>query len=240
MSRLPDPYRFGNVKNAKEVEVLRRDGDEALELRQVWMPYSPPLVFSGVMGVFTLVLLLMFGLPDSEETLAVMGGILVLIGYAVAAQCFNSTVVTVTESELRWRHGPFPWRRGGRLPAGEIASVAYGKVRKTNSPGESERGRRYGHRKRSFYAVGVRLRSEKSAGRLFRLFDGMLNEGTAAMLAETISGHLDNGSASKGSGISGIEVQRAEQEDLAENTVLRVTWVIVVVVVLVVVAAIFQ
>jgi hypothetical protein len=220
-----DPFESVRDGNAKQVEV-RRDDDEALELRQAWMPVKSSLVFGVMMAIFALVLLLMFGPPDSAETLAVMAGIFVLVGYVTAAQCFNFTIMVVTETGLRWRNGPLPWRRGGRLRAEEIAAVVYGKVRKTYSAEESERFRRYGDRKRTFYAVGVLLRSGKGNR---RLFEGMLNEADGAMTAELIAGRL-----------GGIEVQQAEQEDLAQRTDLKIALGIAVVVVLVVIVALVQ
>ena len=186
------------LRRAREVEVRRQPGG-AVELRHVWMRYSPPLVFVALTAFFTLPLVYFFGLPRSREGVAVCGVVVAFIMYALAAQCFNSTRLSANGGGLSWRHRPFPWRRGcDWIAAGQIAAISYGEKPRRMSREELESNFRSGYRGPSFYAVSVRLRDARER----RVFDTMTDAEEAEGAARVIAGAL-----------GGVAVEQATQRD---------------------------
>ena len=176
------------LRRAKEIEVRRRPGG-AVELRHVWMPYNPPLVFVALTVFFALPLFYFFGLPRSREGFAISGCVMGFIVYAVAAQCFNSTHLSVNGGGLSWRHRPFPWRRGSSwIASSEIAAISFGQQPRRLSREESEMNFRSGYRPPAFYAVSVRLRAARDR----RVFNNISNleeaEAAARVIAEALGG----------------------------------------------------
>lgn len=177
-----------SLSRAREVEVRLLPGG-AVRLCHVWMPYNRPLVFVALNAFFALPLAYFFGLPRTREGASLGGGILALVAYAMAAQCFNSTRLSADAGGLSWRHGPLPWRLGGRTHAREIAAISFGEKPRSVSREESEMTTRHNltdYRRSSFYAVSVRLHDARER----RVLDNVGNAQEAEGAARAIAGAL--------------------------------------------------
>jgi hypothetical protein len=203
------------LRRAREVEVRRLPGG-AVELRHVWMPYNRPLVFVALNALYALPLAYLFGLPRTREGAALCGGILAFIAYALAAQCFNSTRLSADAEGLSWRHGPLPWRLGGRIAAREIAAISFGEKPNSVSREESEMMMRHNltdYRKPSFYAVSVRLRDARER----RVLDKVGNAQEAEGAAQAIAGAL-----------GGLKVEQATQPDRGRRSGEWLSWLAII------------
>lgn len=202
MTKIPDA-----LCGDRELQVVRVS-EGKVELRHLWMPYNPPLVFALLLAAGTLTFLLMLGWPHSWEALSLEAVLLVLIGYAAAALSFNATYLVVTPTRLCWRYGPLPWRPGGWVAAEDVRACTYGRVCRTTTRTELVRQSRV-NSARPQYALSVCL--HRTGGEI-RLCDSLLEERATAAAAQLLAEAL-----------GGVPVERGEQSPRA---LLPQNWVL--------------
>jgi hypothetical protein len=163
------------LHGSKGIEVVQASALQVI-LSQPLLPFYPPIVFAVVcIAAFTLLFFLWQ--PGSWlESLLMFSGLGFLL-YVLAAYCFNSTILTVTGSGLKWEYGPIPWLRGGMIDKDLIEAV----TTKSLSNRANKRGKAF-----SYYSIGVKGRG---SGHII-ILPLMQSAWTAEMTAQVIAGYL--------------------------------------------------
>jgi len=162
---------------------VSESADGVLELRQPWLDLKRRWTTFGVFQAGLLGVLMLMTLPDSWHELLPVGLLWPPLGYALATLFLNSTHLRIKGDEMRWKHGPLPWRRGGRVMKSEIEAITYGRRRRPMSQDELARQKRMGNQKPVYFGVDVRMRD----GEKTNIFDSMKSEWTAEMTARVLA-----------------------------------------------------